>query len=59
MTPEEFKAYKRIRLVTYCLTAIIIVILGRAFYLQVITSQKWAELAERQYRKTIRADSPR
>lgn len=59
MTPQELKAYKRIRLVTYCLTAIVIVIIGRAFYLQVITSSKWAKLAERQYHKTIRDESPR
>lgn len=59
MTPQEFKAYKRLRLVTFCLSAVFLVIIGRAFYLQVITSQKWAQLAERQYRKTIRDESPR
>ena len=59
MTPQEFKTYKRIRLVTFCLSAIIILIIGRAFYLQVITSEKWAKLAERQYHKTIRDESPR
>ncbi len=59
MTPQEFKAYKRLRLVTFCLSAIFLVIIGRAFYLQVITNQKWEQLAERQYRKTIRDESPR
>jgi cell division protein FtsI (penicillin-binding protein 3) len=59
MTPQEFKVYKRLRLVTFCLSAVFLVIIGRAFYLQVITSQKWAQLAERQYRKTIRDESPR
>lgn len=59
MTPQELKACKRIRLITYCLSAIVIIIIGRAFYLQVITNSKWTDLAERQYHKTIRDKFPR
>lgn len=59
MTPQDSKTYKRIRLVNICLSALILAIIGRAFYLQVITSEKWAKLAERQYHKTIREESPR
>ncbi|MDZ4185702.1 MAG: penicillin-binding protein [Desulfuromonadales bacterium] len=59
MAPQEFKVYKRFRLVTFCLSVVFAIIIGRAFYLQVITTQKWGELAERQYHKTIRDESPR
>lgn len=59
MTPQEFNTYKRIRLITFLLSAVILVILGRAFYLQIVTTSKWTKLAERQYHKTIRDESPR
>ena len=53
MTPQEFKVYKRFRLVTFCLSVVFAIIIGRAFYLQVITSEKWGQLAERQDRKSV------
>lgn len=59
MTPQEIKVYKRFRLVTFFLSIAFAIIIGRAFYLQVITSEKWGQMAERQYHKTIRDESPR
>lgn len=59
MNPQELKTYKRIRLVTFLLSVLIIIIIGRAFYLQVVTNNKWAKLAERQYHRIIRDESPR
>lgn len=53
MSKLEAGSRIRIRLVAALFILIFLVVIGRTFYLQIISGDKWQALAERQYHKTI------
>lgn len=59
MSRLEANFYKRIRLVTVLFILLFVAIVTRAFYLQVVESEKWLTLAKRQYYQAIPASAQR